>query len=259
MTAALPYDAAMSDTPSLDEVIATACPKIRDLGWAFYFDPVTMQRGTELGIDGFRFYFIGRGGVLGDVEPAVVSSAFGYFNPTLIADMWTSAREIVAPRVAAAAFVECAAEYGRAHLTDVEGLDAFVAAADAVHGAADPTALALYAGLSAEPLAADAPARAMQLLALLREYRGGAHLVALRAVGLHDKTAQFINRPGDAAMFGWAADEVVEITDDDRARREAAEALTDDIVRPAYAVLDPAGRAALLAGLDAIEAAITGG
>lgn len=242
---------------TIDELLDAACPKIRDLGWAFYFVPETLQRGTDLGIDGFRFYFIGRGGVLGDVDAAVVSSAFGYFNPTLITDMWTSASEIVAPRVAGTAFFSAAADLGRAHLADLPGLDAFVAAAETVVDGADPLALTLFAAAAAEPRAEDAPARAMQLLSVLRELRGSAHLVALRAVGLSDRKAHVINRPDDQAMFGWGPDDVVEVTEDDRARRAAAETLTDDIVRPAYALLDEDGRAALLAGVDAIEAALT--
>ena len=59
-----------------------------DIGSAFYFHPDTVAKAKSLGLDGFRMYFLGRGGVLGDVEPAVVSSAFGYFEPGLLAHMW---------------------------------------------------------------------------------------------------------------------------------------------------------------------------
>src|SRR5471032_96904 len=101
------------------ETIADACPKIRDLGWAFYFAPGTLAKGNELGLDGLRFYVIGRGGVLGDVESSVISSAFGYFEPTLVEKMWTSAREKVAPRVAGRAYMECGAAFGRDRLSGV--------------------------------------------------------------------------------------------------------------------------------------------
>jgi hypothetical protein len=241
-----------------EELVAVACPKIRDLGWAYFFAPQTVARGEELGLDVLSFYFLGRGGVLGDVEPAVVTSAFGYFKPSLIEGVWTAAAKIVAPRDAGRAYVECAAVYGRAVLSDVEGLDAFVAAADAVNAAADPVGLALYAAAKAEPLADDAPARAMQLLSLLREFRGSAHLIAVRAVGLDALTAHAITRPGDLGMFGWDESEMPEITAADRAARDEAEELTDRMTLAAYSVLDPAGRQALASGLDAIEAAITG-
>ena len=243
-----------------EELIATVCPKIRDLGWAHYSTPETTAVGEALGLDMFSLYFLGRGGVLGDVEPLVVSSAFGYFNPTLVAQMWNSGREIVAPRVAGRAYVAAAAELGRAKFAGIDGLEAFVAAADAVNDAADPVGLALYSAAKAEPFVDDAPGRAMQLLAVLREFRGSTHLVALRATGLDDKTAQFVKRPQDAAMFGWndPADFPV-VTDEDRAKWEAAEALTDQLVTPAYSVLDDAGRVALAEGVDAIEAILTAG
>ncbi|MEO7397004.1 MAG: hypothetical protein ABIW84_00415, partial [Ilumatobacteraceae bacterium] len=178
-----------------DELIEAACPIIRDTGWAFYFAPATLARGTELGLDFVQFYVMGRGGVLGDVEANAVWSAFGYFNPTLIAGAWKAGREIVAPRAAGREYMECCANHGREMLSSVENLDAFVAAAEAVNDAADSTGLALYAAISAEPLAADAPARAMQLLTVLREFRGSAHLLALRATGVDSKTAHFISRP----------------------------------------------------------------
>lgn len=230
------------------------CPRIRDLGWAYYFVPETVAKGEELGLDPLAFYALGRGGVLGDVDAAVVHSAFGYFNPEMIEAQWNAARAVVAPREAAAAYWECCADCGRKRFAGIPGIDAFAAAADAVNVAADPVGLALYAGARTMPLADDAPGRAMQLLALLREFRGSAHLVALRASGIDGKTAHFINRPNDGPMFGW--DDAPAITDADRARRAAAEALTDDLVRPAYAALDDAQAKAFVSGLDAIEAAL---
>jgi hypothetical protein len=239
-----------------EELVAVACPKISAMGWAFYFVPETFARGEELGLDGFSFYALGRGGVLGDVEPAVIASAFGYFNPALVATMWEAARKAAPPREAGHAYMECCAAFGRAHLSDVKGLDAFCDAADAVNNAADPVGLALYAGISSEPLVEDRPGRAMQLVSVLREFRGGVHLVALRATGLDAKTAHHIHRPNDGAMFGWSEDDAPTITADDRAKWKAAEELTDRLVLPAYAVLDAAGADALVAGLEAMESAL---
>ena len=82
----------------------------------------------------------------------------------------------------------------------------------------------------------------MQLLAVLREFRGSAHLVALRAVGVESKTAHFVKRPNDIKMFGWREADAPEITDATHAAMAEAEALTDRIVAPAYAVLDDAQR-----------------
>jgi hypothetical protein len=241
-----------------EELMADVCPRIRDVGWAHYFAPGTLATGQELGLDGFRFYFLGRGGVLGDVDSAVVASAFGYFNPDLVERIWDSGRAVLAPRDAGRAYLACAADFGRAQFASLEGLDEYCAAADAVNDAADPVGLALYAAARAEPLAADPPARAMQITSVLRELRGSAHLLAIRASGLDALTAHCVKRPQDLGMFGWTDADLVAVTDDDRARWGAAEQLTDEMLLPAYSVLDETGRAALIAGLDQIEGALAG-
>jgi len=236
--------------------MADACPRIRDLGWAFYFAPDTIARAEGLGIDGLRFYFLGRGGVLGDVDAAVVQSAFGYFEPSLIETMWDSARAVVAPREAAHAFQSCAAAFGRARFAGLEGLDAYCRAADAVNQAADPIGLPLYAAWRAEPMDDDPPAHAMQVTNLLRELRGSAHLLAVRASGLDALTAHCVKRPADLAMFGWSPAQAVDVSDGDRLKWESSERLTDELLLPAYSVLDDAGREAFVGGLDRIEAAL---
>ena len=216
-----------------------------------------MSAAADIGIDLFTLYVIGRGGVLGDVEPVVVASAFGYFNPEVVEALWNEGRRHIAPREAARAYLDCAAELGRRRLSGIEGLAAMVAAADAVNEAADPIGLALYAGYRGELLVDDVPGRAMQLVNVLRELRGSAHLIALRASGVDARTAHFVKRPGDGPMFGWPADFVPEISDEQRAAVDAAESCTDDLVRPAYAVLDDDGAAALLRGLDDMAVALT--
>jgi len=60
-------------------------------------------------------------------------------------------------------------------------------------------------------------------------------------------------------MFGWPEGFVPEISDEQRAAAERAETLTDELVRPAYAVLDDAGAAALLRGLDDMQVALGSG
>jgi hypothetical protein len=240
-----------------DELIAQVCPLINDSGWAYYFTPSTMARGTELGLKGPQFYFIGRGGLLGNCDSTVVASAFGYFNPEVIKRAWDSSRTMIEPITAGLAHLECSAVTGREKLSSLEGLGAFVTAAEKVNQAANPEALALYAAFKSAPLVDDLPGRAMQLVSILREFRGSAHLVAVRAMGLTGKQAHFIKRPNDVAMFGWSPDDAPAIDDDDQRRLTEAESLTDRIVAPAYAVLDEAERDHLLAGAKAIKQAVS--
>jgi len=245
-----------------DTLIKTVCPKISDLGWAFYFTAETAAVGEKMGLDVFQFYALGRGGVLGDVDGRVIVSAFGYFNPELLTGLWNAAREIADPRDAGHAYMACSADLGREKFSTfselgVTDLAPFVAAAEKVNAAVDPMGLSLYAGISAEPLAGDTEGRAMQLVSILREFRGSAHLMAIRANGLDGKTAHFIRRPNDVALFGWSEDDPPVITDAEHAKWRAAEAMTDDMVRPAYAVLNDAEATALVDGMHAIEKALT--
>jgi hypothetical protein len=238
-----------------EELVAAACPTIGGLGWAFYFLPETAAKGEPYGLDVFELYFLGRGGVLGDCEARVVTSAFGYFKPQIVEAMWNSGREKLAPRDAGRLFLECAREYGRSRFAEIEGLAEFCEAAEAVVAAADPVGLALFAGVSAEPLPDDLPARAQQLVTVLREFRGSAHLLAILACGLSPLVAHYVRRPEMWGIFGWADEDVPTVTAEDHAAIDAAEELTDRLVLPAYSVLEEAGRSALLAGLEAMTMA----
>ena len=239
-----------------EELVAAACPLIGSLGGAFYFAPETLARGKELGLGGLRFYFLGRGGVLGDVEPEVVQSAFGYFPPALVTKLWNSSKAITPPRAAGRAYVEQSWVFGRAHFGGIEGLEAFCEAAQAVSDATDPAGLALYAGLAAEPLPDDAPARAMQLVTVLRELRGSVHLVAVVACGVEPKVAHFIRRPDDFVSTGWSEIDAPVVTDEDRSNLAKADGITDRLMARAFGVLDGAGGVALLDGARAMSKAV---
>ena len=102
-----------------DELMARACPIIRDIGWAHFFSPEAETAAADLGMDLFSLYAVGRGGVLGDVEPVVVASAFGYFNPEVVTAMWNEGRKHIAPREAARVYLDCAAEVGRRRLSHI--------------------------------------------------------------------------------------------------------------------------------------------
>jgi hypothetical protein len=229
--------------------------KTGDIGASFYFVPETRARAKELGIDGFRFYFLGRGGVLGDVDPAVVRSAFGYFHPRLLAHMWDTAAEHLAPREAARQFIACGHDHGRRQFAGLEGLDAYVEAAGQVIGAVDGSAMALFAGVRAEPVPDDPPAAAIHQAMVLREMRGGAHLAAITALGLPSGVAHAIKRPDDVELFGWKDDPPV-VTDDARRLHEQAEQLTDGALVAAFATLNESQSAALVSGTDAMHAAL---
>jgi hypothetical protein len=162
------------------ELLDAACPTINVFGAAYYFIPETMQAGKDINLGGMEFYVQGRAGQMGNCDPDAVSAAFGYFKPALLKSILEAARAKVEPRVAGAAHLEACAALGRTKLASLPQLEAFVAVLEKINEAADPDSLALYAAIRTETLASDAPGRAMQLIALLREFRGSAQLVALR-------------------------------------------------------------------------------
>jgi hypothetical protein len=236
--------------------LAAACEHVGILGGAYYFELETLEIGERIGLDGLELYFVGRGGVLGTVEPAVVASAFGYFNPDLVDRMWRAGCAKVTPREGAKLYASACHALGRAKLGELPGLTELCAALEQVNAAADGRGLPLYAAHAAEPLPEDLPARTMQLLAVLRELRGAAHLLAVIANGLDPRAAHFLRRPFDMELFGWDPDVPIVVTDDDRAALRRADELTDRLVAPAYGVLDAATTCSLLDGLAAAEAAL---
>jgi len=238
------------------ELLAKAHPIIQGAGSSFYFTPETTARGESLGLDVARFYFLGRGGLLGDVDAPVVSSAFGYFAPTLVAHMWESARDKVAPRDAARAHLACAYELGSARLGDISGLEELCRMASGIVEAADADGLALFAGVLAQPVPEDLPARAMHLIIALRELRGSAHLLALRACGLPTKVAHYMKRPANFRLFGWKDEDAPAVGDAERRQMAAAEELTDSLVAPAFEVLDDEEKERFCEHLRAISAAL---
>lgn len=235
-----------------------ATEAIYEIGAAYYFDPATVERGKQVGLDGFRFYFLGRGGVLGDVEAGVVQSAFGYFQPALLARMWDTARERfgASPREAARLYLECAHEYGRRRFAGLDGMAEFAVAAGKVIATVEGASMPLFAGYRAEPVPDDPPAAAQHQAVVLRELRGSAHLLAIAAVGLPSAVAHAIKRPGDVQLFGYTAEIAPTVTDVDREAWQRAEELTDALLAPAYASLSDAEADALVAGTVAMEAAL---
>ena len=152
-------------------------------------------------------------------------------------------------------FIECGHVYGRRMFGEVDGLAAYVDAAAQVIGAVDGGAMALFAGVRAEPVPDDPPAAAIHQAMVLREMRGSAHLAAITAVGLPTSIAHAIKRPEDVELFGWGDDPPV-VTDDDRARHARAEELTNDALTPAFSTLSDEQAHALVAGTEAMHLAL---
>src|SRR6185437_13920756 len=91
---------------ALATVRATSIP-IHDIGTAIYLSPDVMAWASEWGWSNpFAFYFAGRGGMLGEVSPDVVTSAMGWFAPPAIEAMYTEGASVAGARAAAERMAE---------------------------------------------------------------------------------------------------------------------------------------------------------
>lgn len=234
------------------ELVAATHRTITALGARFMMDPATAAKGKSLGFPGLAFYVLGRGGVLGDVHPDVVVAGFGYMEPAWLARWWEAGKAVLGPRQTSDVYTELCQEWGRAHLAGEAGLDRLAELLGKVSAAADAGGLSLFAAWRGQPLPSDAPAAVAQLLHVLRELRGSAHLCAVRAAGLTPFEASVVMTNGERSkLWGWDGVETPDLAPL-RPKWDAAEAMTDTICEQAYAALSPAEADELIALLAPI-------
>jgi len=197
----------MEDHEAALAVIQSTSVPIHDIGTAIYLSPDVFGWAGEWGWSNpFAFYFAGRGGMLGDVSAEVVCAAFGWFEPTAVRTFFDEGAAVASPKVAAQRMAEAHARWGRTHLGDVAGLPGMVAVTETVVDGLEGSGLPLFAGWRAAPRADDDAGRIAQLMQILREWRGGLHLVATTAAGLSPMEAILTNEgEGQAKFFGWSA------------------------------------------------------
>lgn len=235
------------------DLVRRANPLVGELGGLFYFAPGSLDRAAALGLSPSQWYFLGRGGALGDVGAEVVDSALGYFAPSVVREHWEAGRAIVPPPVVARAHVESCRDFGRRHLTGAPFLASFVPAMAKVLASASPLALPLFAGVKAFPLPGDVAGAAMQGVTALREFGGGMHLLAVAVAGLEPKNAHWLTRPDAWESFGYGPGDVPDVTDHDAERLGYADELTCKLLEPAYSVLAEREAHDLLSGLTEMK------
>ena len=226
----------------MSDGLATAVaakPVVVGLGGAFMISTEAKLAGREHGYRGWSLYVGGRGGVLTDVPGEVVTSAMGFLAPSQVEPAWAAAAEVAPPATTAARYLQVCHAWGRARYSGLAGADRLADLLLRVAHAVDGAGWPLFAAWRAQPLPEDPPARVTQLLQVLREHRGGAHLAAVRISGLTPLESVLTGSGGErnAKFFGWP-EPWPEVTDDLRARLAWAEEATDACVAPAYDVLD---------------------
>ncbi len=231
---------------ALAVIKATSVP-IHDIGTAAYLSPDIAAWAAEWGWSNpFAFYFAGRGGMLGDVGADVVTSACGWFEPNAVRAMFSEGIGVAGAMAAAARMAEAHGMWGEKHYRGVEGLEEIIAVTEELVDGLEGSALPLFVGWRDAARSESPPGRAAQLMQILREWRGGIHLVATTAVGLSPLEAILTNEgPGQAKFLGWSEpfadfaaikglhDEAEEITD-----RLCASALVDALGEGRYATFE---------------------
>ncbi|MGN9838036.1 SCO6745 family protein [Nonomuraea sp. H19] len=194
-----------------------------------------------------ELYFRGRCGVLGECDADVVASVVVFYPPEHVEKSWYGGRKLTVEQ-AVELYTEACRAWGRRKLGGYDGCARIAELLQRVVDRAPSTGAPLFAGWRTVPLADDPPARATQLMHVVRELRGGLHANAVIAAGLHPLEAT-LAAAHDATPFGHAAGEMIakfftwpepyatpgpEIV----ARRAAVEEMTDDLMAAVFSVLD---------------------
>jgi hypothetical protein len=235
------------------------------VGGAFMISREAKAFSQWTGLEGMSPYFRGRCGVLGEVHADVVVAAVGFFDPGYVRRSWEGARGLPVAE-AVQRYAEVCHGFARRKLAGFPEADAgrLAELLARVVAAADPHGAPLFAGWRAVPLPEDAVARAVQLAHVLRELRGGLHLVAVLASGvspldsvLSGMSETYPDGVANAKFFGWP-EPFGELGADVLKRREEAERLTDVLTGPAFEVLTEAESAELTTLLNAADLTIFG-
>jgi hypothetical protein len=238
-----------------EECVKGIARAVGQVGGEWMFDATVSAKGAELGLDSWAWYHVGRGGVLGDADPAALVAAFGFFNPAVQVKAWGKGLAVLEPRKAAELYAaECAA-FGLRRFGEVADAARLADLLTRALDSAVVMALPLFAGwrtLLHRYDGASGPERLALALQTAREHRGGSHLVAVAGYGVPPLQALVSGRngPPNAQFFGWP-----EPYPDPEAGREkmaAAERITNLMVAAAFEVLTPAERTELAAGLRAL-------
>jgi hypothetical protein len=245
-----------SDQDAALAVVRTTSEPIHSIGTAIYLSPDVMGMAAEWGWSNpFAFYFAGRGGMLGEVGPDVVTSALGWFNPDAVAAMFSEGAAVAGAKAAAGRMAEAHGEWGKKHYAGVEGLSDIVAVSEQLVDGIEGSGIPLFVGWRDAPRAGDDAGKAAQLMQMLREWRGGFHLVATTAVGLSPLEAILTNEgEGQAKFFGWS--EPFADVSAIKAKHDEAEEITDRLCASTLAgALDASQFSAFESGVQALRAA----
>ncbi|BBZ01910.1 hypothetical protein MCHIJ_13470 [Mycolicibacterium chitae] len=239
---------------SNNDMVAAAAGTGAAMGEAvgiFMLHPETFAGSVAAGYQNpLAGYVAGRAGVLGEASGATVGAVLAVFEPATIAALWDEGIAVRGALGASQQYWEQTAEFGRKYLNGAQGLDRIAALGEKVIARAATAGTPMFAGWRAMPLADDAPARALQVMLVLRELRAEVHFNLLTVSGIAPVEAHMLHRGVEyTKMFGWP--EPLADGADKKERYAEVEQATNRRMAEIFAdALDPA-EADELAGLSA--------
>lgn len=192
---------------SFSEAARTIGASMGEVGSIFMLNPQTLAGSIAAGYaNPFAGYVAGRGGVLGDATATTVAAVFSVFEPNFVAAMWNEGVAVRGAAGAAEVYWDQVAQFGRNYLAGAEGPARIARLGELVIAATPTGGLPMFAGWRAMPLAEDAPARALQVMFVLRELRGEVHFNALSLTDITAVEAHMLHGGEEyTRMFGWPA------------------------------------------------------
>ena len=193
----------MSDA-MLEAASASGAPIGEAVG-IFMLHPETFAEGMAAGwANPLAAYVAGRGGVLGEATGVTVASVFTIFEPNVVAALWDEGIAMRGAAGAAEVYWNQTGDFGRKYLAGAQGLDRLAALGEKIIAATPGAGLPLYAGWRTMALADDAPARALQVMFVLRELRAAVHFNVLTNSGITPVEAHMLHKGKEyTKMFGW--------------------------------------------------------
>lgn len=231
------------------DLLASYGGPIGRIGGAYFVSAQAKAFAREHQLRGWQGYFIGRCACLGHAPAAVVTSVCGFFPHDFVAANWDAGWQALdaagtTAGQAAQGYADACSAWGEEHLSGMAGVARLADLAERVVDAADAAGAPLFAGWREQGRPSSEAGRAYLAINQLRELRGGQHLSAVLASGLAPLEAIVSGSHGaaNAQFFGWPADANPAVTPEIQQRRDAAEALTDQMAAVPFLILDSAER-----------------
>jgi hypothetical protein len=210
--------------------------------------PLADRLAVDLGMRSAEdLWIVGRAGVIGDGDADVAAAGLAFLAPERVRSAWESLPKGLTHRQVADAYTALCGQWGRTELTrfDQTRMARLDALGRHIADAADASIGTVFAGWRAQPQPDDVNARVALTMHVLRELRGGAHIIAVNACGITPLDAVLASpaappRSGPvwAEHLGWRGP-FADPTDARGARAEA-ERLTSRMLVPIYSSIGDA-------------------